>query len=353
MKPKLELVREEKLYKLLPGRKKKSPLEASGVHVVNGDAYIIFDSLNLVGKVDPKLKSNGSNRLIPAISPGTGFEDITFDPVAKRFYLIIEAEEDTDGKYRSFVVEYDHEFRFQRCTRLSTTFETQNKGFEGLAHHWHGKKEYLMAMCEGNLCTAATEGGGRMQVFVRTKEENWQWTHTIALPDSAEFEDYAAISFHGNRLAVVSQASSRLWIGDIDRTAHAFAGDGITYRFPEKSYCNVEGVDWLSDDLLVVVSDRMKASKQAKRCAAKDQSIHVFRIPRSKKTAAKKKAAGKKKSTGTKKASARNKPPARKKTPTGKKTPAKKRAASARKTTVKRKAATKRKTPARKSAAGK
>lgn len=321
--PKLELVREEKLYKLLPGRKKKSPLEASGVHVVNGEAYIIFDSLNLVGKVDPKLQSSRTNRLIPAISPGTGFEDITFDPREKRFYLIIEAEEDTDGKYRSFVVEYDHEFRFQRCTRLSTTFETQNKGFEGLAHHWHGHKEYLLAMCEGNLCTAATEGGGRIQVFIRTKEQNWRWTHTIALPDSAEFEDYAAISFHGNRLAVVSQAASRLWIGDIDRTAHAFADDGITYKFPEKSYCNVEGVDWLSDDLLVAVSDRMKASKQAKRCGQKDQSIHVFRIPKSKKAATGKKTAAKKKA------------------------PARKTRESAKKTTVKKKAPAKRRTSAR------
>ncbi|UCH49844.1 MAG: hypothetical protein JSU95_08815 [Betaproteobacteria bacterium] len=332
MKAKLELVREQKLYKLLPGRKKKSPLEASGVTVLNGNAYVIFDSLNLVGKVNPSLKSGRSNRLIPALSPGTGFEDITFDPQAQRFYLIIEAEEDTDGKYRSFVVEYDHEFRFQRCTRLSKTFESKNKGFEGLAHLWRGKKEYLLAMCEGNLCTAATEGGGRIQVFVRTKEENWQWTHQIALPDAAEFEDYAAISFHGDRLAVVSQASSRLWIGDIDRTAHAFAGDGITYRFPDKGYCNVEGVDWLSDDLLVVVSDRMKADKQAKRCAAKDQSIHVFRIPESKALATKKKTPAKKKTTSTKKASA------------GKRAQAKKRVASRKKTPVKRKAAAKRKT---------
>ena len=50
---KLKLVREEKLYKLLPGRKKESPLEASGVAVVDGYAYVIFDSLNLVGMVNP------------------------------------------------------------------------------------------------------------------------------------------------------------------------------------------------------------------------------------------------------------------------------------------------------------
>lgn len=279
MKRKLELVREKKLYKLLPGRKKKSPLEASGVAVVDGYAYVIFDSLNLVGMVDPSLKASSSNRLIGCLSPGTGFEDITYDPRAQRFYLIIEAEEDTDGKYRSFIVEYDKDFRFQRCTRLSTTFESQNKGFEGVAHLWRGDKEYLLAMCEGNLCTAATEGGGRIQVFERTTEENWKWSKEVALPASAEFEDYAAIKFNGSRMAVVSQASARIWIGEIDETAHAFVDDGATYRFPGKAYCNVEGVAWLSEDTLLMVSDRRKASKQPGRCEDKDQSIHVFRIP--------------------------------------------------------------------------
>jgi hypothetical protein len=38
-------------------------------------------------------------------------------------------------------------------------------------------------------------------------------------------------------------------------------------------------VAWLSDDQLIIVSDRMKARKQEKRCAEKDQSIHIFRIP--------------------------------------------------------------------------
>ena len=279
MNPKLELVREEKLYKLLPGRKKKDRLEASGVAVVNGHAYVVFDSLNLVGKIDPSLKKRGSSELIPIASPGTGFEDIAYDPRGGRFYLIIEAARDTDGMYRGTVCEYDKDLRFQRCARLSTAFESGNKGFEGVAHLRLGEKEYLLAMCEGNLCTDAKQGGGRIQVFGRTKEETWKWSHQVDLPASAEFEDYAALKFHGDRVAVVSQASRRVWIGDIDQPAHAFAGEGIVYKFPSKSYCNVEGVAWLSDDLLVAVSDRRKKGEQPKRCADKDQSIHVFRIP--------------------------------------------------------------------------
>ena len=247
--------------------------------MVDGYAYIIFDSLNLVGKIDPSLKPSASNQLIPARSICSGFEDITYDPRERRFFLIIEAEEDTDGKYRAFVVEYDHEFRFQRCTRLSTTFDKQNKGFEGLAHLWRGEKEYLLALCEGNLCTGATKGGGRVQVFERTQEKNWQWSHEVALPMAAEFEDYAAIKMRGSRIALVSQASSRVWIGEVDQTAHTCVDDGVIYKFPNKSYCNAEGVAWLSDDQLVIVSDRMKARKQSKRCSEKDQSIHILRIP--------------------------------------------------------------------------
>jgi hypothetical protein len=35
----------------------------------------------------------------------------------------------------------------------------------------------------------------------------------------------------------------------------------------------------MSDNLIVAVSDRRKAKKQALRRADKDQSIHVFRVP--------------------------------------------------------------------------
>ncbi len=55
-------------------------------------------------------------------------------------------------------------------------------------------------------------------------------------------------------------------------------GSQAVYRFPTKSYGNVEGIAWLTRDTLVAVSDRKKA-RQPARCAKKDQSIHIFRIP--------------------------------------------------------------------------
>ena len=101
----------------------------------------------------------------------------------------------------------------------------------------------------------------------------------IRLPKQAEFEDYAALAYRFQQIVVVSQASARLWVARVDEKAHAVVpGSGACYRFPSKSYGNVEGIAWLTRDTLVAVSDRTKSNQPA-RCAEKDQSIHVFRLP--------------------------------------------------------------------------
>ncbi|MBT8468923.1 MAG: hypothetical protein KJN97_09255 [Deltaproteobacteria bacterium] len=81
MTEKLELVREEKLYRLLPGKKKGDRLEASGVALVDDStAAVIFDSLNVIARVHLSLEPNEGNRLIPAPSLGEGFEDLDLVP---------------------------------------------------------------------------------------------------------------------------------------------------------------------------------------------------------------------------------------------------------------------------------
>jgi uncharacterized protein YjiK len=187
--------------------------------------------------------------------------------------------EDFDGFLRGFVAEYDRAARFLRCTRLHTRFEETNKGFEGLAHVWRGGREYLYALCEGNLGTGRHAGGGRVDVFIRARDGGWKASHRIRLPKQAEFKDYAALAYRDQQLAIVSQASARLWVARVDEEAHALVpGSDAVYRFPSKSYGNVEGIAWLSRDTLVAVSDRKKRGQPA-RCAEKDQSIHLFRIP--------------------------------------------------------------------------
>lgn len=284
MAEKLQLVREEKLHRLLPGKKKSDRLEASGVALLDDEtALVVFDNLNLIARVDLSLEESERNLFFPAPSMGEGFEDITIDHEGERLLCVIEAMEDDDGEYRGVIAEYDHEGGLKREERLETTFETANKGFEGLSFLRRGGERILYALCEGNLGTDAKKGGGLIHAFVEIDEGGWKFSHTLKLPDDAEFEDYAAISLRDGRLALVSQASSRVWIGDVDvEGGEIVEGSGSVYRFPTKGYCSVEGIAWLSDDALVMVSDRKKKKKtktQADACAKKDQSIHIFRIP--------------------------------------------------------------------------
>ena len=280
MAKKLELIREEKLYRLVPGRTKSSRLEASGVALVDDKtALIVFDNLNLVARVDISLKRRSGNRLLPAPSLGIGFEDVAIDRDGGRVFCLIEALEDVDGRFRGFVAESDAAGRFIRCSRLETVFEKGNKGFEGLTHLRRRGAEHLFALREDNHGARARHSGARIDVFTRSTDGDWKPSHRIRLPKKAEFKDYAAISYRDGRLAVVSQESARLFVARIDERASRVVRDSAAvYRFPSKSYGNVEGIAWLSEDLLVAVSDRKKAH-QPGRCAAKDQSIHVFRIP--------------------------------------------------------------------------
>lgn len=280
MSRKLELIREEKLFRLLPGKKETSRLEASGVAIVDDKtALVIFDNFNQIARVDLSLKRRATNGLQPAPSLGSGFEDIAIDDKTGHVFCLIEALEDFDGTLRGFVAEYDAEGHFQSCTRLHTRFQKENKGFEGLAHVWWARREYLYALREGNHGKGRRHGGGRVDVFVRAKDHSWKASHSIKLPKKAEFEDYAALAYRFHQIVVVSQASARLWVARVDEKTHSVvSGTSVLYRFPNKSYGNIEGIAWLTPNTLVAVSDRAKSDQPA-RCAEKDQSIHIFRIP--------------------------------------------------------------------------
>lgn len=275
----LELVKEEKLFRLIPGKKKRK-LEASGVALLDDTtALVIFDNLNLIALVDLSLQLQDKNKLIPAPGLGTGFEDICIDYQEKHVFCLIEALEDVDGKFRGYVAEYDADGHFIRCTRLATEFKYENKGYEGLAHVRLADRELLFALCEGNLGTNAKKGGGRIDAYTRKPDGGWEFSHRINVSKTAAFEDYAAIAHRDSHIAIVSQASGRVWVAMVDKDARALVpGSESVYRFPKKSYGNVEGIAWLSEDTLVAVSDKKK-DWQPKRCEKKDQSIHVFRIP--------------------------------------------------------------------------
>ena len=106
---------------------------------------------------------------------------------------------------------------------------------------------------------------------------------TIRLPETVLFVDYSGIAVNGDRIAVVSQASSALWVGNLAPSGWQVTGAGTSYALPRDAdggilYGTAEGVSWIAPDQVVMVSDKAKP-QQDPRCRAKDQSIHIFRIP--------------------------------------------------------------------------
>ena len=147
-------------------------------------------------------------------------------------------------------------------------------------------QSYLLGLCEGNRCKGGGEGripgGGRIHVFQRGRR-NWDRIGKIRLPETVRFVDYSGITVAGDRITVISQVSSALWLGNLAPARWQVTGAGTSYALPRAAdgsivYGTAEGVSWIAPDQVVMVSDKTKPD-QDRRCRAKDQSIHIFRIP--------------------------------------------------------------------------
>lgn len=281
-KSELRLDEEYKLKNFLNTTQK---LEASGVVEVNGFYYVVFDNFPKIAKLENDL-SKKKYSWVNKNGKAPGFEDIAYDEKNKRFYAVVEARK-RNGKYQPRVYEFDKDFKFIERNWVEVKFENKNKGLEGLEHITRDGKDYLLGLCEGNKCKGKKKGrvpgGGRIKVLEKAGK-NWVKVQTIILPKSLKFVDYASLTLNGNRMAVVSQENSALWVGNLEGISWAVSDDGETYQFPRNSeskktkYCNVEGACWIGKNKLVVVSDKAKR-KQPKRCKSKEQSIHIFEIP--------------------------------------------------------------------------
>ena len=284
---KLTLVKQCKLAELIAPPKGSKVLEASGVIAKGRDFYVIFDNIRRVARIDRSLSPASTRHgwFGPRRS-GDGYEDIAYSPHLKRFYLLIEGEKHVDGTYKGLIDECDEAGGFKGRLWIDFSFEARNTGFEGLsAVRWKGS-DYLLALCEGNLCRAGrlgrTGGGGRIQVLAR-KGQMWVPVSQIKLPRTVDFEDYSAVALRGDRIAVISQMTSRLWIGRLRRGDWTIDGPGRIYDFPRSKkgrprYCTLEGLCWLSATTFVLVSDLTKAAYR-KGCRKTDQSIHIFSLP--------------------------------------------------------------------------
>jgi hypothetical protein len=280
------LVQERKLAELLPSLRSGGVLEASGVVVKNGRYFVVFDNVRRVAQIGSNLKPGSADHVwLGRLRGGEGYEDIAYSATLRRFYALIEAEKHPDGTYKAIVEEFDEQFRYKGRGTVDVPFEKRNRGFEGLAAVRSNGADYLLALCEGNDGRAGgrgrTPGGGRIHVLQK-RGRGWQSVSQIRLPSSLDFKDYSALALRGDRLAVVSQKSARMWVGKLRLKSWTIDDDGRTYDFPrnqegKRLYCTVEGVDWLSPTTFVMVSDLRKKGYPG-RCSRTDQSIHIFRL---------------------------------------------------------------------------
>jgi hypothetical protein len=284
----LELVRESKIADLMPRDLEAQRWEASGILVKDGNFYVVFDDRGEIARISHDLQPNGDNGLFGMTRVDGGYEGITYNSANHRYYLLVEAREQSGGCYQASIVEYDDEFHYLKDRPADFTFKSSNRGFEAVAHVRRDDTDFLLALCEGNKCKCGekgrTPGGGRVQLFEK-KRKRWQHADTIELPAHLPFVDYSGMSLDKGRVAIVSQESSMLWVGQFDEDDWSWHDDGQLYQFPRAEngdilYGNIEGVAWLTPTRVVTVSDRRKKKTQPdKELSKKDQSIHIFEIP--------------------------------------------------------------------------
>lgn len=290
MAPFLELVQEVRISDLLKNGGDKR-YEASGVYLKDGYLHVVFDDIPRLLRVKLDWHHAGEKPvLLDLKGTGAGYEDITYQSSTNRWYCLIEAAETKSGDYMPRVDAFDGSFAFIKSYWLDFQVKAGNKGFEGVSTLHYSGNDYLLGLCEGNNCKSGSAGvkpgKGRIQVF-KWAAEIWEHSGTIRLPKTVRYKDYSSLDFRDGYLTVISQDSSALWVGRLlaepTSTKDLFEDDGRLFLFPRDDkgriiYGNLEGVTWLGNDRLVVVSDKVKAN-QPGRCASKDQSIHIFRLP--------------------------------------------------------------------------
>jgi hypothetical protein len=248
--------------------------EASGVVVRGSWLWVVFDNTRRVARLPIRLDGRGTWFDLPGSADG--FEDIAYSTRSRRFLLLVESVR-RGTRYLSAIDEYDDRWRFLQRRTIEAALLRRNKGYEGIACATLRGREFLLALRE------RTKDHTPHVDLLTPALKMWRVEHSIALPSSARFSDYSAVAVRGPRLAVLSQQDAKLWVASLTSDASA-ATDGVVADFPrsrkkhKRHYYTLEGLAWISDDRIVVVSDRAKRRKFPRRARRRDESIHVFRL---------------------------------------------------------------------------
>lgn len=275
----LRILEDVKIADINGIKNKNKSFEASGVTYARENFYLVFDNTSKVAEVDLQLQTL---KFLDKKRKNIGYEGITFNRSENSFYRLEEAA-DNKGRLNARLYRSDENFDNKpNKSWLHYNLQYKNKGMEGLTWMTRQGETFLLVLCEGNDCDAGdiskTSGAGRVKVFEHRKN-TWTYIASLRLPKALNFIDYSGMDINAdNQLVIVSQESSSLWVGVLDSDNWQITEPGIIYRFPsneqdELVYCNLEGVAWIDDKNLVLVSDARKIG-QPSSCKEKDQSIH-------------------------------------------------------------------------------
>ena len=256
--------------------------EASGVQVLGSDLYVVFDNKDKIGKVPVSLAGTAVYTAGTLSSSTEQYEGITFDSYGtQHFYLVQEVSP-------GMVVQLDGAGTSQGEEYQSTgvSFGDSNKGFEGVAWLRRNNTDYLLALCEAGDCgtQTGTEYPGRIRILAQSGSswvsQGYMRICTDSSCTSGPFSDYSDIALRpmpdgSVKVAVTSQESKALWVGTLSASSWSLSG-GTVYSFPGSSYCNVEGVTFLSNTRFAMVSDMTSSGGG---CNDKDESVHIFDLP--------------------------------------------------------------------------
>lgn len=279
----LALVKERKISNLFGA---SADYEASGIQVLGNDLYVVFDDMNQIAKI-PTTLTAGTATYTPGTLSASGdpqYEAITLDTNGtQHFYLSREVSPASivqlDGAGSAQGEEY-------QSTGVSFP-DDDNKGFEGLAWVRRNNDDYLLALCEAGNCggTTGTSIPGMIKVLRQTGS-SWTMDTPISLCGNTScttgiFSDYSDIALFplaggSYKVAITSQESKQLWIGTLSATSWTLSA-GTIYNYPSSSYCNVEGVTFLTATRLALASDQYLGSTSS--CYDEDESIHIVDIP--------------------------------------------------------------------------
>lgn len=231
--------------------------------------------------VKPDFSNINSNQWLgkERAKKSSGYEGITFNPISNKF-LIVQESEKFQNKFIPVIHEFNQDFDFSDSYDIDFSLKKENKGAEGITYIKVKNESYILLLFEKpNTINQNTNEIGNILVL-KKKNNYYEEITYIPLPKTLSFDDFSDISWSGSKIAILSQESSALWIGEFNED-WTWKNSGTTYFFPkidgEYLYCNLEGISWINDNTIVLVSDTSK-KKQPSVCREKSEMIHIWKL---------------------------------------------------------------------------